>query len=45
MSFLLQREDDEEHVASYSGHGKTESLTCTINSTSSEVVASVQVKV
>ena len=43
MSLLLRREE-EERVTSYSGCGKAESSVCTINSTSSRVVASVRVK-
>ena len=44
MTLLLWREE-EECVTSYSGHGEAESPTCTINSTSGRVVASVRVKV
>ena len=44
MYILLRREEDEEGVTSYSAVVKAESLACTINSTSSGVVASVQVK-
>ena len=44
LYILLRREEDEEGVTSYSAVVKAESLACTRNSTSSEVVASVQVK-
>ena len=44
MYILLRREEHEESVTSYSAVVKAESLACTINSTSSGVVASVQVK-
>ena len=44
MYILLRREEDEEGVTSHSAVVKAESLACTINSTSSGIVASVQVK-
>ena len=44
MYILLRREEDEEGVTSYSAVVEAESLACTINSASSGIVASVQVK-
>ena len=43
MSFSLQREE-EERVTSILAVVKVESFVCTINSTSSRVVASMRVK-
>ena len=36
---------EEECVTSYSAHSEAESLTCIINSTTSQILASVRVKV